>query len=139
MNLSLIDAFGKFGAQPSNRLRGLSAMAADGALVLNCQQAYFTHPSRGVLRYEDRLSRESAESKDAQLLGQHLTLARDGELPVRMVVTSLEEKAGKSSRRCHVRTDLTGKVVTFDGDRFVIDFTRTETMRQPELFNPGNR
>jgi hypothetical protein len=125
MNLTLIDAFGKFGAKPSNRLRGLSAMAADGTLVLNCQQAYFAHPSRGVLRYEDRLSRESAESKDAQLLGQHLTLARDGALPVRMVVTSLVEgRTGSSSRRCHVRTDLIGKVVTFDGDRFVIDFTR---------------
>ena len=42
MNLSLSDAFARFGAKPSNRLRGLSAMAADGALVLN---------------YEDRLSR----------------------------------------------------------------------------------
>ena len=124
MNLSLIEAFGKFGAQPSNRLRGLSAMAPDGALVLNCQQAYFAHPSRGVLRYEDRISRDSTESKDTQLLGQHLTLARDGALPVRMVVTSLDGKPGKSSRRCHVRADLVGKVVTFDGDHFVIDFTR---------------
>src|ERR1700741_3186113 len=59
MNLSLSDAFAKFGAKPSNRLRGLSAMAADGALVLNCSLAYFGHPSRGVLRYEDRLSRQS--------------------------------------------------------------------------------
>jgi len=126
MNLTLTDAFGRFGAKPSNRFRGLSAMAADGALVLNCQQAYFAHPSRGVLRYEDKLSRESAESKDTQLLGQHLTLARDGALPVRMVVTSLvDERTGNSSRRCHVRTDLIGKVVEFDGDRFVIDFTRT--------------
>jgi hypothetical protein len=126
MNLSLIDAFGKFGAKPSNRLRGLSAMAADGALVLNCQHGNFAHPSRGVLRYEDRLSRESADTKDTQLLGQHLTLARDGALPVRMVVTSIvEARAGNSSRRCHVRTDLIGKVVTFDGDHFVIDFTRT--------------
>lgn len=124
MNLSLTDAFGKFGAQPNSRLRGLSALAADGALVLNCQQAYFAHPSRGVLRYEDRLSREPAESKDTQLLAQHLTRARDDGLPVRMVVTSLGEKAGRSSRRCHVRPDLIGKVVTFDGDRFVIDFTR---------------
>jgi hypothetical protein len=130
MNLSLIDAFGRFGAKPLNRLRALSAMAADGALVLNCQQGYFLHPSRGILRYEDRLSRESAESRDAQLLSQHLTLARDGALPVRMVVTSLgDEKTRKASRRCHVRTDLIGKVVTFDGDLFVIDFARIEVAR----------
>jgi hypothetical protein len=130
MNLSLIDAFGKFGAKPANRLRGLSAMAADGALVLNCQHAYFGHPSRGVLRYEDRLSRESVDSKDVQLLGQHLTLARDGALPVRMVVTSLADEKTGAGRRCHVRPDLVGKVVEFDGDRFIIDFARREEIRE---------
>ena len=131
MNLSLIDAFGRFGAKPSNRLRGRSAMADDGALVLNCTHAYFGHPSRGVLRYEDKLSREAADSKDAQLLGQHLALARDGALPVRMVVTSLaDEKTGSGSRSFHVRPDLIGKVVKFDGDHFIIDFTRREEVRQ---------
>ena len=58
MNLSLFDAFRRFGAKPASRLRALSAMTADGALVLNCSRAYFGHPSQGVLRYEDRLSRE---------------------------------------------------------------------------------
>ena len=138
MNLSLMDAFGKFGAKPSNRLRGLSAIAADGALVLNCQHACFVHPSRGVLRYEDRLSRESTESKDTHLLGQHLTLARDGALPVRMVVTFLDEKSG-NSRRCHVRADLIGKVVTFDGDRFVIDFARIAALSQAGHATAGKR
>jgi len=127
MNLSLIDAFGKFGAKPSNRLRGLSAIASDGAMVLNCQYEHFAHRSPGVLRYEDKLSREPTDSKDSQLLGQHLTLARDGALPVRMVVTSVV--AEKSGRRCHVRPDLVGKVVEFDGDRFVVDFVRPEVVR----------
>jgi hypothetical protein len=131
MNLSLIDAFGRFGAKPSNRVRGLSAMAADGAMVLNCSHAYFGHPTRGVLRYEDRLSREAPDSKDTQLLGQHLALARDGALPVRMVVTSLaDEKNGGGSRSFHVRPDLIGKVVSFDGDHFVIDFTRPKELRE---------
>ena len=31
MNLSLVDAFGRFGAKPSSRLRSLSAIAADDA------------------------------------------------------------------------------------------------------------
>jgi len=35
MNLSLVDAFGRFGAKPANRLRGHSAIASDGALVLS--------------------------------------------------------------------------------------------------------
>jgi len=130
MNLSLIDAFGRFGANPSNRLRGLSAIAADGAMVLNCSNAYFGHPSRGVLRYEDRLSREPVESKDIRLLSQHLTLARDGALPVRMVTPVAGERSGSSSGGFHVRPDLIGKVVKFDGDHFIIDFTRCEDIRQ---------
>ena len=128
MNLSLIDAFAKFGAKPGNRVRGLSAMAADGALVLNCSKAHFGHPSQGVLRYEDRLSRESADSRESELLSQHLTLARDGALPVRMIVTSVA--AGeRGTRSFHVRSDLIGKVVKFDGDHFIIDFTRREELR----------
>jgi hypothetical protein len=128
MNLSLVDAFGKFGAKPGNRVHSLSAMAVDGALVLNCSKSYFAHPSRGVLRYEDRLSREPADSKQSELLSQHLTLARDGALPVRMVVTSIAGDE-RGSRSFHVRSDLIGKLVKFDGDHFIIDFTRREEMR----------
>ncbi|SRR5581483_7571459 len=132
MYLSLVEAFGKFNSKPSNRLHGLSAIAADGAMVLNCSPAYFGHPEQGVLRYEDRLSREVPGTKCTELLGQHLTLARDGALPVRMVVSSLSvvgEQKRNASR--HVRSDLIGKVVKFDGDHFIVDFTRLEETRKP--------
>jgi hypothetical protein len=130
MNLSLSDAFAKFGAKPSNRVRGLSAMAADGALVLNCALAHFGHPSRGVLRYEDRLSRQSPGCSDTELLGRHLTLAHAGALPVRMVVSSrTNESKGNLGPSCHVRPDLVGRVAEFDGDHFIVDFTRREVMR----------
>jgi hypothetical protein len=94
--------------------------------VLNCLQAYFGHPSQGVLRYEDKLSREPEENSGNELLKQHLTLAKDGELPVRMVVmtTVVNATTSKSTRSFHVRPDLVGKVVLFDGDHFIIDFTR---------------
>jgi len=124
VHLSLIDAFGKFGSKPTDRLRALSAMAADGAMVLNCSPAYFGHPAQGVLRYEDRLSREAATTKRAELLSQHLTLARDADLPVRMVVTVSAESRKKGGGGSHVRSDLIGKVVKFDGDHFIVDFTR---------------
>jgi len=130
MNLSLSDAFAKFGAKPSNRVRSLSAMAADGALVLNCSLAHFGHPSRGVLRYEDRLSRQSPGGSDTELLGRHLTLAHAGALPVRMVVSSrVNESNGNLSSSCHVRPDLVGRVAEFDGDHFIVDFTRREVLR----------
>jgi hypothetical protein len=130
MHLSLIEAFGKFGSKPTDRLRALSAMAADGAMVLNCSPEYFGHPEQGVLRYEDKLSREAATTRRAELLSQHLTLARDAALPVRMVVTAGEsKKKGGVSR--HVRSDLVGKVVKFDGDHFIVDFTRLPGLEKP--------
>jgi hypothetical protein len=130
MSLNLVDAFGKFGAKPANRARSLSAMAADGAVVLSCSTRHFGHPSRGVLRYENRLSKEPEDSKESMLLGQHLTLARDGELPVRMVVMSTKGD-GHASRSFHVRLDLVGKVVKFDGDHFIVDFTRRAEIATP--------
>src|SRR6185437_10029914 len=130
MNLTLIDAFGRFGAKPASRLGSLSAMAADGAMVLNCLPVHFGHPARGVLRYETRISAAQAESKVVSSLSEHLTRAHDGGLPVRMVVTFPERgKTGRATGSCHVRPDLIGKVVEFDGDRFVVDFTRPAAMR----------
>ena len=129
MNLTLIDAFGRFGAKPASRLGSLSAMAADGAMVLNCSPAHFGHPARGVLRYESRISAAQAESKVVTSLSEHLTRARDGALPVRMIVTSPERESGGRTGGHHVRPDLIGKVVEFDGDHFVVDFTRPEAAR----------
>lgn len=124
MNLSLAEAFGKFGAKPGNRPGSRSAIAADGALVLECSRGIFRHPSGGVLRYEGRLSGD-IDSRDIEALVRHLTLARDGALPIRMVLA--REIPNKNSRPVlsfAIRPDLLGKIVKFDGDHFIIDFTR---------------
>jgi len=128
MHLSLADAFSRFRAKPSNRLSSLSAVAEDGAVVLNCSSANFNRPSRGVLRYEDRLSKEAPVSKELQLLDHHLVLARDGGLPIRMIVMTPEKGRGRSF---HVRPDLLGKLVKFDGDHFIVDFTRADADDEP--------
>jgi hypothetical protein len=124
--LSLQEAFAVFGGKPASRLHSLSALTADGtALILSCYAKRFTHPKRGVLRYHDTLAGESAHPTEMQSLGQHLTRARDASLPVRMIViTEKPDAADKITREIHVRTDLVGKVVEFDGERFVIDFVR---------------
>ena len=97
--------------------------------MLNCSPAHFGHPAQGVLRYEDRLSREAVGAKRTELLGQHLTLALEAALPVRMIVTSVVSET-KRGARCHVRSDLIGKVVQFDGDHFIVDFTRPSELHQ---------
>jgi hypothetical protein len=126
-NLNLAEAFVLFGGKAANRLHSQSAIAADGAMILSCTTGQFGHPAQGVLRYEDRLSREPDHKAEKESLGAHLTLARDGNLPIRMIVVS--EKTGvqeKPVRTVHVRPDLIGKVVKFDGDHFIVDFVRAE-------------
>jgi hypothetical protein len=123
MSNSLVDAFAQFGARPKNRMRGRSAIAEDGALVLSCSTAHFRRPGPGVLRYEDVLSRASGDRSSAALLGEHLVLARDGQLPVRMIVIA-EAGEGKPRYKIYPRPDVVGRLVEFDGDRFVVDFTR---------------
>ena len=129
MSNSLIDAFGKFGARPRSRVRGRSAIAGDGALVLSCLTAHLRRPGPGVLRYEDTLSRDPSDRPGTALLGEHLTLARDGQLPVRMVVIA-EARAGRTERSIYARPDLVGRLTEFDGDHFIVDFTRVSADSQ---------
>ena len=120
-NLSLEVAYGRYGAQITNKQRSLSAMAADGSLVLTCQSEKFSRPGAGILRYSGQLSQEGTSTRVAEL-GAHLTSARDTDASVRAVV--ITPPRGIVRRVIHVRTDLVGKVVDFDGDAFVVDFTR---------------
>lgn len=125
LNLSLVDAFAKYGAKPANRLHSLSAMAADGAMILGCGSTRFNHPVPGTLRYEDKLSRDPSHTAESAALGAHLSLARDGKLPVRMIViASKVQESGSESREIHIRTDLIGSVIKFDGDHYIVDFVR---------------
>lgn len=132
-NLNLSDAFAVYGGKPSNRLHSKSAMAKDGgAMILGCTTGHFGHPTRGVLRYEDRLSREADHAVEVKSLGEHLTLARDGDLPIRMVVINEKvQPAGGTTREIHVRADLIGKVVKFDGDHYIVDFVRAPEHAAP--------
>jgi hypothetical protein len=47
-----------------------------------------------------------------------------------VVASSAYDKNGKHSRSFHVRPDLVGKVVKFDGDHFIVDFSRRGQIRQ---------
>ncbi len=132
MSSNLTAAFAHFGAKPANSLRGRSAIAHDGALVLSCSIPQFRHQGPGVLRYEDSLSRHSGDRSGTVLLGEHLVLARERQLPVRMVVIA-ELSQGRSRYNIYARPDVTGQLIEFDGDHFVVDFKRSVTEpKQPE-------
>jgi hypothetical protein len=82
-----------------------------------------------VLRYEGKVAKDGEDAAVNDQLGQHLKLAHEGDLPVRLVVmTSTEDVAkNKVSRSFHIRPDLIGKLVSFDGESYVVDFTRADT------------
>ena len=124
-NLRLADAFARYGAKIPRGQPVLSAIAGDGTVVISCHAAKFGRTRRDLLRYESTISTDDAGTRHKTLLGEHLVLARDGNLPVHLVIVTPPK--GPSPRIISVRPDLVGKVTEFDGDHFVVDFSRIAT------------
>lgn len=134
VNLKLVEAFSQYGAAPANKLHSRSAMASDGSMVLGCSAARFGHPQTGVLRYEDNLSNEPDRAAESAALSEHLSLARDGKLTVRLIVIADKQRAeGKTTREVHVRPDLIGSVTKFDGTHYIVDFVRSGSPQAAKL------
>jgi hypothetical protein len=119
--LNLAEAYARYGAKLENRLRGLSACAADGSVVLTCETSQLARPGIGILRFEGDIPNEAPVARTSALLREHLTLARDEARRVSMVIVS--PSTGRT-RNIHIRKDLIGSVASFDGDHYVVDFTR---------------
>lgn len=130
--LGFVQAFARFGAKPDNAMWACSAIAKDGAVVISCWSHYFRKSDRGTLLYVDRLSRWTGNELGNKLMRAHLQAAKTSNLPVRMVVATakdpaLVEKVGDAStieKTFHVREDVVGRLLSFDGDNFVIEFEK---------------
>ena len=128
----------KYGAQLVNPMLAVSAIASDGSIVISCWAHYFRAAGKGVLRYEDRLSRRPVKNPGKEPLRSHLLSAKEQDLPVRLIAETTDETdavdagqdADKVKTTFHVRNDVVGKLVDFDGD-FVIDFRKREA--QPRV------
>ncbi|HEY6640602.1 hypothetical protein [Povalibacter sp.] len=129
--LSYTQAFHAFGAKLVNRMWAYSAVASDGSIVVSC----WSHKLKlqdGVLTYTDRLSRWEPNPPGKNLLIEHLTKARDESLPVRLVIATTDrpdvvdrgEVANTIAKTFHVKPEVVGKVVLFDGDNFSLEFSR---------------
>lgn len=129
-DLGFTEAFARFGAKPVNPMWAVSAIAEDGALVLSCWAHLCKSGGKGVLVYADCLSRWSGNELGGNLLGTHLQQAVAGNLPVRMVLATTTETdlvdrghdASKVKKTFHVREEVVGRVVSFDGDNYVIEY-----------------
>lgn len=120
--LSIERAFARFGADAAGQRQTLSAVAADGSLVLVCRAGGFSRPGVGVLRYTAQLSQLKPAAARVAMLRAHIDDALPAGTLVRLIIQTIP--AGQSTSRAHVRPDLEGKVTRFDGDEYIVDFSR---------------
>src|SRR5437868_11376777 len=90
-DLNMTEAFREYGAQLRSRLSDASAIAEDGALVLSCWAHVFRPQPGGGLRYEDSISTWPTNQASRTLLAEHLQVAFDNKLPVRLVIATAKE------------------------------------------------
>jgi hypothetical protein len=127
--VSLGKAVSVYGAKMKNARWSVSAIATDGAIVISCWQMFF---SRGMI-YTDSLSRWHGNKLGNDELRTNIERAFRHELPVRLVIAHPENEAdidgvwdaSKVPKKFSVRPDLEGRVVEFDGDKFVIQFSKS--------------
>jgi hypothetical protein len=133
--INLLEAFASYQVRPARR--GRSAMTPDSTLVISCWYACFKKARVEILRYEEDLSGQADEVACA--LRAHLAEAKTNEYDVRMVVAVEEsdsqsiEQGAAARTSYYARKDLVGRVTSFDGERFVIEFRRTQTPVQEKL------
>jgi hypothetical protein len=129
--LKLSEAFAEYGAKLVNPQWAVSALTDNGVLVMSCWKHYFKSVS-GVLRYEDALSRWSANTVGNEMFKHHIEDAFNNKRPVRLVIAKTDEietvdsgqDASKVKKEFYSRPEMIGRITHFDGDKFIIDFQR---------------
>lgn len=133
-SLNYTTAFNRYKAKLDNFNWAVSAISADGALVISCWEQYFERPANGVLRYVDSLSRWNGSNRAGwNLLRRHLEMTLAGKLEVRLVLAKTDNPAAvakggdasKLNNTFSIREDLIGRLTHYDGDRFTIEFRKS--------------
>ncbi len=50
-----------------------------------------------------------------------------------IIIADKAQAEGKTTREVHVRTDLVGSVIKFDGEHFIVDFVRSGSPQAAKL------
>jgi hypothetical protein len=134
--INLLEAFASYKVRPVRRAR--SAMTSEGDLVVSCWYAGFKKAQVDILKYEEDLSGQTSEIATA--LRRHLAEALSNECDVRVIVAvgtiepKVESEAVAPARTTYyARKDLVGRVSSFDGERFIVEFRRTPSPVQGKL------
>ena len=126
------ESFAAFDAKLVNPQWAVSALTPAGSVVISCWYHYFGKSPDGAMRYDDKLSRWKGNELGNNLLRTHLELALSKNLPVHLIVARTEDTervdqgldASLGKNKFAPRPDVIGRLVEFDGDRFIIDFSR---------------
>ena len=120
--------FAKLGARLVNNQWAVSALT--GSEMVASLWFHRLKTEDGQLVYRDYLGRWSGHGN--RLFGQHLSVAKSDQRPVRLVIAKTEdvaiiESGGDGSRvkkTFKARPEWIGRVTDFDGDRFTIAFNK---------------
>ena len=137
--INLLEAFARYKVKSGRRTR--SAMTPDGDLVISCWYGGFKKAQAEILRYEEDLGGQTNETTKA--LRTHLAQALSNEWEVRVIVAVEIAGIADGTPDCPVvtaartayyaRKDLLGRVCSFDGERFIVEFRRAEVPVQGVL------
>ena len=126
--LGLKEAFARYGATLRNVQWSVSAWAPDGSLVLSLWAHHYRKGPGGSAEYFGSASRWSGPGNKE--FRENLARALKDNSRIRLVISSTEHTdhvdsggdASKVKKDFHVREDLVGQVVDYDGDSYVIRF-----------------
>jgi hypothetical protein len=130
--LGFAEAFATYGAKLRNVQWSVSAVAADGSLVVSLWEHHFKKPKDGDCVCHDRVSRWSGAGN--REFRANIKAAFENKQPVRVVITHTPDTgpiqagsgASKVRKTFSVRPDWIGTVEAFDGDYYAIRFSRVE-------------
>ncbi len=128
-NLTLKEAFSEYGAKLVNPQWAVSAIAANGSLVVSCWAHYFKKIDNSM-RYEDTLSRWSRNAAGNNLLKEHIKDSVKNNRVVRLVITKTEDalavdlgnSASTLKKEFYTKPEMIGRITYFDGNKFIIEF-----------------
>lgn len=129
--LGLRDAFARYGATLANVMYSTSAWTPDGALVLSLWAHHARRGPSGTMEFAD--SADRWQSKGNTEFRLNVQRAFESQADIRLVIAHASnpakiesgEDASKIKKDHSVRPELLGKVIEWDGARYLIRFRTT--------------
>ena len=129
--LGIKDAFAQYGATLHNVQWSVSAWVPDGTLIVSLWEHHRRKGApRGVLEFEGSANRWKGPGNTE--FRENVDRAFKSQADVRLVIVRTEETAcveagddgSKIKKDFHLKNEVTGKVIEWDGDNYAFHFTR---------------